>query len=51
MAKKKTRINVTETNYVYIDGRTGDRLTKEEFDRRYKQSGVGQANAQKRGRP
>jgi len=35
MAKGKVTINITKTDYVYIDGETGEELTKAEFNRRH----------------
>ncbi len=36
MAKHKLEINITKNEYAFIDGQTGGKLTKEEFDRKYK---------------
>lgn len=41
MAKGKVTINITDKSYVFIDGATGDELTQEEFNRKYKQGGIG----------
>lgn len=36
MSKGNVTINITKDDYVFIDGATGEELTKEEFDRRHK---------------
>jgi hypothetical protein len=36
MSKRNVVINVTKKDYVFIDGETGEEISKEEFDRRHK---------------
>lgn len=36
MAKHKIEINIVKHEYGFIDGQTGEKLSKEEFDRRYR---------------
>lgn len=35
MAKGKVNIKIEENKFQFIDGATGDRLTKEQIDRKY----------------
>lgn len=35
MAKGKITVDITKSDYVYIDGATGKRLTKEQFNSRH----------------
>ena len=37
--KGKILTNITKSDYGFIDGRTGEELTKEQFDRKYKKVG------------
>lgn len=34
--KHKVEINIIKNEYAFIDGATGEKITKEEFDRRYR---------------
>lgn len=36
MAKHKVEINIVKNEYAFIDGQTGQKFTKEEFDRKYR---------------
>ncbi len=39
MAKHKIDINITKHEYGFIDGQTGEELTQEQFNRKYKKIG------------
>ena len=45
MAKRNVTINITKKPYAYIDGATGEELTKEEFFQRARGLNVGRHRA------
>ena len=53
MKKGKVKIKITKDETIFIDGRTGDPLTPQEFARRHKKGidlgGLGKAVAVKKG--